>query len=93
MIIVTDAIVGEFEQLFDGAISDKSDNELLTLAEQVREKLDFDIFQFITPAPFADWRDAMVFVAQIDELINRLTRNTDARDLADTQADALGVLF
>ena len=93
MIIVTDAIVGEFEQLFDGAISDKSDNELLTLAEQVREKLDFDIFQFITPAPFSGWVSASTFLGKLDALIEHIARNTDARDLADTLADARGVLF
>ena len=95
MIIVTDELVAEFEQIFDGAISDRSDAEILELAAQVRDKLDFDIFQFITPAPFSYWYDAIVFVVQLDELIARLTRNqpTDSADLADTQADALGTLW
>ena len=89
MIIVTDAIVGEFEQLFDGAISDKSDSELLALAKQVREKLDFDIFQFITPAPFSGWVSASTFLGKLDALIEHIARNTDAAD----QADALGTLW
>ena len=93
MIIVTESIIDELEQIFVGAISDKSDAEILALAENVREMLDFDLIQENVPAPFSGWDEAMVFVYQLDELIDRLDRNSDSRDLADTQADSLSVLF
>ena len=95
MIIVTDELVAEFEQVFDGAISDKSDAELLALADQVRTKLEFDILQEIIPAPFTNWHETLAFLAGLAWWLAGLTLNqpSDAHDLADTQADALGTLW
>lgn len=95
MIIVTDELVGEFEQLFEGAMTYQSDDEILKIANDVREKLDFDLAQEQTPAPFKSFSDAIEFVEQLDDLIKYYGKEkaSDFSDWCNTQNDSLAVPF
>jgi hypothetical protein len=47
-------------------------SELLDMMSQVREKLDFDLRQEITPAPFEDYIEALTYITELDAARDRL---------------------